>query len=85
MNLLILSFKNKSYYLPGDAVVYGTMNNGQVWDDGKFIRIFGHGTLSGDRLPHPDFAEPPIPNDAHWTYDPIYISGLFQIVFTYDF
>ena len=51
------------------------MNNGQVWDDGKFIRIFGHGTLSGDKLPHPNHAEPPIPSDEHWTYDPIYISG----------
>ena len=51
------------------------MNNGQDWDDGKLIRIFGHGTLSGDKLPHPSHAEPPIPSGDDWTYDPIYISG----------
>ena len=70
-----MSSQNKSYFLPGDTVVYGTMNNGKVWDDGQFIRIFGHGTLSGDKLPHPNQAEPPIPNGDYLTYDPIYISG----------
>ena len=67
--------KNKSYYIPGDAVVYGTLNNAQDWSDGEFIKIFGHGTLSGDRLPHPSHANPHIPNDQFWTYHPVDISG----------
>ena len=65
----------KSYYIPGDAVVYGTLNNGQVWSDGDHIKIFGHGTISGDRLPHPQAANPAVPNDNYWTYSPIFISG----------
>merc|ERR1712227_74108 len=44
---------NKSYYIPGDAIVYGTMNNNKDWAPPQAIRIFGHGTLSGDRIPHP--------------------------------
>ena len=35
---------NKSYYIPGDAVVYGTMNNNKDGHDGEGILIFGHGT-----------------------------------------
>ena len=68
--------QNKSYYIPGDAVVYGTMNNGKVGKEGKFIRIFGHGTLSGDKLPHPDYADPQIPEDEYWPYHPIDIQGI---------
>ena len=41
---------NRSYYIPGEAVVYGTMNNDQAWNDGHNINIFGHGTISGARL-----------------------------------
>ncbi len=43
---------DKSYYIPGDAIVYGNFNDG---DDGvvsKNIRIFGHGTISGAKIPH---------------------------------
>jgi hypothetical protein len=47
---------NRQYYIPGDAIVYGTLSNHQKWDDGNHIRIFGLGTLSGARLPHPDFS-----------------------------
>ena len=57
-------------------MVYGTMNNGKDGKDGDFIRIFGHGTLSGDKLPHPSYAEPPIDEDEYWTYHPIDIKGL---------
>jgi len=45
---------NKSYYIPGDAIVYGTFNNNFNSADGDKIRIFGHGTLSGARVRHPD-------------------------------
>jgi len=42
---------NRQYYIPGDAMVYGSFHNGQ-WPDGHHIRLFGHGTLSGARLKH---------------------------------
>ena len=32
----------------------------KVWNDGHDIRIFGHGTLSGDFIPHPNYADPPV-------------------------
>jgi hypothetical protein len=42
---------NHQYYIPGDAMVYGSFHNDE-WENGKNIRVFGHGTLSGARLPH---------------------------------
>ena len=63
--------QNKSYYIPGDAVVYGTMNNLENDQDGESIKIFGHGTLFGDKLPHPGFAEPPVTDDQVYTYHTI--------------
>ena len=57
-------------------MVYGTMNNAKSKNDGKFIKIFGHGTLSGDKLPHPDYAEPPITDDEYWSYHPIDIKSM---------
>ena len=57
----------------GEAVVYGTMNNNQTWGDGHDIRIFGHGTLSGDKLPHPSYAD--IPEQEYRTYGAVEISG----------
>jgi hypothetical protein len=46
---------NRSYYIPGDAMIYGQMNNGDgsVWNDGHNIHIYGHGTISGEKIPHP--------------------------------
>ena len=38
-----------------------------MWNDGKFIRIFGHGTLSGDFIPHPKYADPPV-RFVSWKY-----------------
>ena len=69
--------QNKSYYIPGDAIVYGTMNNNKVNQEGKFIRIFGHGTLSGDKLPHPNYAEPPIADEEYFIYHPIDIDSMY--------
>lgn len=56
-----LGFKlspGKSYYIPGDAIVYGTLNNIGVPASGSLaagenIKIYGLGTLSGDSLNHP--------------------------------
>lgn len=42
---------NRQYYIPGDAMVYGSFHNSE-WPDGHHIRLFGHGTLSGARLKH---------------------------------
>lgn len=62
---------NRNYYLPGDALVYGTMNNHGDWTDGHHIRIFGYGTLSGARIAHPRYAHPrPVRDDLH---NPIHI------------
>ena len=51
--------------------MYGTMNNLEDKDDGDSIKIFGHGTISGDKIPHPDFAEPPVESDEMFTYHTI--------------
>ena len=64
--------QDKSYYIPGDAVVYGTMNN-KEWFGGRNVTIFGHGTLSGDKLPHPSMSD--LPDGEDWRYSPIHIEG----------
>ena len=75
-----LSFRlhaNRSYYIPGDAVVYGTMNTNKDWWDGNDIHIFGHGTISGDKLPHPGEADEEPEHRA--TYDPVWIESNVQL------
>jgi hypothetical protein len=62
------------YYIPGDAIVYGTFSN-TTWGDGRHIRIFGMGTLSGARLTHPAYVSPPIPEKEHARYRPIELVG----------
>ena len=49
---------NKSYYIPGDALVFGTFT-GDDTEDGDNIHIYGHGTLSQDKIPHPKYWESP--------------------------
>ena len=76
-----LSFRlhaNKSYYIPGDAVVYATLNNGEDINDGHHIHIYGHGTLSGEKFPHPNDENPPVPDELHYTYRPVSIKGAFN-------
>ena len=46
-------FANKNYYIPGDAIVYGTLFNGA--SSGANIRIYGYGTLSGDSIKHHNY------------------------------
>ena len=58
-------WQNKTYYIPGDAIIYGTMNN-NIFEDAQNVTIFGHGTISGDRLTHPTFSN--LPEDEHWRY-----------------
>ena len=66
---------NRSYYIPGDALVYGTMNNNDDRSDGDHIKIFGHGTLSGDKLLNPKNVEPQVPEDEWFRYRPIDINS----------
>jgi len=76
-----LSFRlhsNKSYYIPGDAIVYATLNNQEDWDDGHDIHIYGHGTLSGENYPHPNDENPPVPEKQYWTHSPVRIRGAFN-------
>ena len=63
---------NKSYYIPGDAIVHGNMNNAQNSSDSKNIRIFGHGTLSGARIPHAGGTWG-IPDEDRWPTSPVWI------------
>lgn len=67
--------ENKNYYIPGNAIVYGTFNNNKDSSDGENILIFGHGTLSGERIPHPDDDTPPAPDSDDRKYKPIDIVG----------
>lgn len=64
---------DRNYYIPGDAIVYGTLTNRDRWTDGHNIRIYGYGTLSGARVPHPQFASPSPKN--YQDHCPIHIVG----------
>jgi len=65
---------NRQYYIPGDAMVYGTFSS-RKWGEGKGIRIFGHGTLSGARLKHPRYVQPKVSEKDYGLYRPIEIVG----------
>ncbi len=65
---------NRQYYIPGDAIVFGTLSNPK-WGDGHHIRIFGLGTLSGARLKHPAHVEPKVTEKEYNRYRPIEIVG----------
>ena len=66
------------YYLPGDAIVYGTLSSPQ-WGTANGVRLFGHGTLSGARLKHPGHVEPAIPEETHGRYRPIEVMGATDV------
>ena len=73
-----LNFKvypNKTYYIPGDAIVYGGMNNiGLSAVDnvppGEKIKVFGYGTISQYGIHHPYYMDP-IPTDLN-THCPLF-------------
>ena len=74
VGLAFLIHANRSYYIPGDAVVYGTFSKDEnLSGDGENIHIYGHGTLSGDKLPHHDFA--PNPPEDNWKFKSIRIKS----------
>lgn len=66
--------ENRNYYIPGDAIVYGTFSN-RKWADARNVRIFGYGTLSGARLKHPKYVTPPVGEKDHGLYRPIELIG----------
>ena len=61
---------NHQYYIPGDAIVYGTLSGSSSNDDHN-IRIFGLGTLSGARLKNPKYVQPPVAEKEWGRYRPI--------------
>lgn len=61
---------NRQYYIPGDAIIYGTLS-GSTSNDDHNIRIFGLGTLSGARLKNPKYVQPPIAEKEWRRYRPI--------------
>ncbi len=65
---------NRQYYIPGDAMVYGSFCNPE-WPNGHDIRIFGHGTLSGARLKHWKALEKLSSGDTKASRKPIEIFG----------
>ena len=65
---------SRQYYIPGDAIVYGTLSN-RKWGEARNVRIFGLGTLSGARLKHPQYVEPAISEKERGLYRPIEIVG----------
>lgn len=68
----------RRYYIPGDAIVYGTLSSPK-WGEGRDIRIFGHGTLSGARLKHPEYVAPVVPEKEHGRYRPIEVMGAADV------
>ena len=68
-------YANKKYYIPGDAIVYGTFNNldsaGNAVSSGDNIKIYGYGTISGDKITHPNW----ILGSNEEEYKPISISN----------
>ena len=52
----------KKYYIPGDAIVYGTFNNSGM-GAGNDIKLYGYGTISGERITTPQFVTGANAND----------------------
>ncbi|MEL6906042.1 MAG: hypothetical protein AAFP22_11585, partial [Planctomycetota bacterium] len=66
--------RDRSYYIPGDAIVHGNFNNERDEGDARNIRIFGHGTISGELMDHPViFGLMDV--DVQWVASPIEIAG----------
>ena len=68
---------NKSYYIPGDTIIYGTFSNNDD-HDGHNIHLYGHGTISGDKIPHPHFSD--APEEELFTFSPIHIKGCQECI-----
>ena len=55
-------YPGKTVYIPGDAIIFGSLNNDGVpipsgfTKNGERIKIFGYGTISGARIKHSYYA-----------------------------
>jgi hypothetical protein len=61
---------NRSYYIPGDAVVYGNFTDyNKKTQDTSNVKFYGHGTISGAKITHwkswPDYPNSEYPN-SEW-------------------
>ncbi len=56
-NALYTLLDGKNYYIPGDAVVHGNMRS---LGGPNTIRLFGHGTLTQERITHALGQDPPL-------------------------
>ena len=57
-------YPGKVNYIPGDAFIYGNINNkgvptGGFAKNGEKLQIYGYGTLSGAKIFHEDYVDPP--------------------------
>lgn len=73
-------YAGKKYYIPGDAIVYGTFNNiGLTATDGlqsgENITIYGSGTLSGAKIQHPGYVQGTVQSEIEADYKSIAISN----------
>jgi len=69
-------YPGKGVYIPGDAIVYGSLNNvgvplGGYSKVGEKIKIFGYGTISGAKTTHPYY----VPNSDANNHRPIAIDN----------
>lgn len=59
---------NKSYYIPGDAIVYGNFTDiNRSNNQSVNIRVYGHGTISGSKINHNKVEGEVYSNDGWWT------------------
>ncbi len=83
-------YPGKQYYIPGDAIVYGTFNNTKPGGDGNYtsltnnsVRFFGHGTISGQKIGHwdlPEFGEThEIRGSLSWKKNPLRVWGMQDV------
>ncbi len=68
--------ENTSYYIPGDAIVYGNFKdeNGLGNTPTDNVRVFGHGTLSGLKIKHFDDWSDALTDDSNFEIDDKYIN-----------
>ncbi len=70
---IIPLFDNKSYYIPGNAIVYGNFNDKRTDGQSTNVRIYGHGTISGKKIRHHKAWPGDMPCHHTWQC-PLYVS-----------
>ena len=77
-------YSGKKYYIPGDAIVYGTFNNiGLTASDGlqsgENITIYWSGTISGAKIQHPGYLQGTVQSEIEADYKSIAISNAMNV------